>query len=64
MVALPFGLDSFEQFGIASFKLVCKFHSCLERLGVNLEPLSQFLCGWIVKKRNVLVQVRHDQCVT
>lgn len=57
MVVLPFGLNSFEQFGVCSFKLIGKFHACVQSIGVNLEPFSQFLCGGIVKERNVLVGV-------
>jgi hypothetical protein len=62
-ISLPFGLDSFEQLGVGSFKLVSKLHSCLESFGIHLEPFSQFLGGWIVKERNVLVEIRHDQFV-
>jgi len=64
MITLSFGLDSFEQFGVRSFKLVRKLHVRVQSVGVNLEPLSQFFRGRIVKERNVLVQIRHDQFVT
>lgn len=57
MIALPFGLDPFEQLGVRSFKIVGKFHPCVQSVGVNLEPFSKFLCGGIVKERNVLVEV-------
>ena len=62
-ISLPFSLDSFEQLGVSSFKLVGKFHSCLESFGIYLEPFSQFLRGRIVKEGNVLVEIRHDQFV-
>jgi hypothetical protein len=50
MITLSFGLDSFEQFGVRSFKLVRKLHVRVQSVGVNLEPLSQFFRGWVVKK--------------
>ena len=64
MIALALGLDSFEQFGVRSFKLVRKLHVGVQSVGVNLEAFSQFLGRRIVKERNVLVDVRHDQFVT
>src|SRR5206468_9601673 len=60
----PFGLDLFEQFGVGSFKLVSKVHSGFQSLGINLELSSQSLGSWIVKKRNVLAKIRHNQLVT
>ena len=60
---LAFGLDSFEQLRVGSFQIVGKFHSGLQSFGIYLEPFSQFLGGWIVKERNVLVEIRHDQFV-
>ena len=64
MIALSFGLDSFEQFGVRSFKLVRKLHVRVQSVGVNLKAFSLFLGRRIVKERNVLVQIRHDQFVT
>ena len=63
MVSLSFGLDSFEQFGVRSFKLICKFDPCIQSIGINLESFSEFFCGRILKERNVLIKVRHDEFV-
>ena len=63
-MSLSFGLDSFEQCGVSSFKLVGELHIGIERLGINLESFSEFLRRWVVKKRNVLVQIRHDEFIT
>ena len=63
-MSLSFGLDSFEQCGVSSFKLVGKLHIGIERLGINLESFSQFLRSRIVKEGNVLIQVRHDEFIT
>ena len=63
MIALAFGLDSFEQVGVRSFKLVRKSHSCVQSFGIHLEASPQFLCRWVVKERNILIQVQHDQLV-
>jgi hypothetical protein len=61
---VPFGLNAFEQFGVSMFKLVSKFHSCVQGVGIDVELFSQFPGGRIVKKRNILVEIRHDQFVT
>ena len=63
MISLSFGLDLFEQCGVRSFKVVGKFHCGVQSFGIYLEPFSQFLGGRIVKKRNVLIEIRHDQFV-
>ena len=42
MIALSFGFNSFEQLGVRSFKLVGKFHRCVQSFGKKLEPFSQF----------------------
>jgi hypothetical protein len=63
MIAFPFGSDSLEQLCVGSFKIVSEFHNCFQSFGIYIEPFSQFLCGWIVKEGNVLVEIRHDQFV-
>jgi len=60
MIPLPFGSDSFEQLGVGSFKIVRKFQSCVQSFGIYLESFTQFLCSWIVKEGNVLVEIRHN----
>ncbi len=58
-VALSFGLDSFEQLGMCSFKLVRKLHVRVQSVGVNLKAFSQFLgrtpklCGFLFLFRAV-----------
>jgi hypothetical protein len=64
MIALSFGLNSFEQFGVRSFKLIRKLHICFQRFGIYLEAFSQLARGWVIKEGNILVQVRDDQFVT
>src|SRR5262245_18063498 len=64
MISLPFGLDLFEQFGFRSLQVVREFYSGFQSIGINLESFSQLLCRRIVKKGNVLVEIRHDQLVT
>ena len=63
MTPLPFGLDLFEQCGLRSIEVVGKFHCGVQSFGIYLEPFSQFPGGRIVKKRNVLIEIRHDQLV-
>src|SRR5262249_14494337 len=60
---LPFGLNPFEQLGVRSIQIVREFHRCLQSFGVQLEGSSQFSGGPIVKERDVLPQIRHDQFV-
>jgi len=59
-MALPLGLNSFEQLGVGFFEVVSKFHRCLESFGIHLEAFSQFLGGRIVKEGNVFVEIRYD----
>ena len=59
-MALPLGLNLFEQLGVGSFEVVSKFHSCLESFRIHLEAFSQFLGGRIVKEGNVLIEIRYD----
>ena len=63
MIPLAFALDLFDQFGFGSLQVVSEFHSRFQSLGIDLETLSQLLCGRIVKEGNVLVEIRHDQIV-
>jgi hypothetical protein len=41
-----------------------KLHDQVERVGIFLEFLSELVRRWIVKKRNVLIQVWHDEFIT
>ncbi len=62
-ISLAFGLDSFEQLRVGAFELAGKFHGFVQSLGIYLEPVSQLFGGGIIKERNVLVEIRHNQFV-
>jgi len=60
---VPFGLDLFEQIGMRSFEIASEFHRCLQGFRIYFKTLPQFFRRRIVKKRTVLIQIRHDQFV-
>ena len=60
---LPFRLNAFEQFGVRSIEVVSEFHRCFQSFGVHFETFSQFPGSGIVKEREVLIEIWHNQFV-
>ena len=60
---LPFRLNAFEQFGVRSIEVVSEFHRCFQSFGVHFETFSQFPGRGIVKEREVLIEIWHNQFV-
>jgi hypothetical protein len=63
LMPLTFRPDLRQQLSVGFLEFVEKIHAHLQLLGVLREPFPQRFRGWIVKERNILVQIRHDQLV-
>src|ERR1700730_4543191 len=63
LVALTFGLNLFEQVCLSFFHVVEKFYYQIEPVRVFFESLPEFFGGWIIKERNVLIEIWHNQFV-
>src|ERR1043166_6050205 len=64
LMSLAFSSDLFEQDFLLLLQVVKELYRRVEHVRIFFETSSQFFGSGIIKKRNVLVEIRHDQLVT